>query len=138
MYGDPINQTDISGTKTDCSALWRKILDLVYRNKTFYGGGKSRTHGLIPRNRDMYQKGPADKASFDRHRAEYENQRKGLQRRLRNYDKDCGGRGGPPTTSAARQRSEINRWAARSAPTWSDVTGSGWHFESPNLHPHTL
>jgi hypothetical protein len=135
VYGDPVNASDIAGTATDCGKLWQQILDFVYRNKRKLGN--KGTHGLIHRRAEMYRNGPKNgRAKFDTHRKAYEDQRRGLNRRLKTYDKDCKGPGGgPPTTSGARQRAEIDRWAARKAPTWADVTGSAnqWHFNPPKL-----
>jgi hypothetical protein len=138
VFGDPVNATDLTGTATDCGKLWERIWNAVFRNKRKLGGGG--THGLMFRHQEMHIDGKAGgRAKFDTHRKAYEEQRKGLNRNLNTYDRDCGGRGGPPTSHAIRDRMTIDRWAGTRAPPWGEVTRGPVRFQPPqiDLHPIT-
>lgn len=120
------------GPDPRCGSLWAKIVEKVLRNKR-PGSGSSigGTHGLMFRFQEMlidgYSKGgrasPGSaeaRESFDTHRTEYENQRRGLNRNLKDWEKNCPD-DGPPSSLQSMERVTVYRWAETSAPSWDEV-----------------
>lgn len=129
---DRLAMTAPGGPVPRCGSLWAKILDKVMRNK-HPGGGPSigGTHGLMFRFQEMlrdgYSKGgqavPGSveaRASFDTHRTVYEDQRRGLNRNLDDWKKNCPD-DGPPSSLQSIERVTVYRWASTPAPTWDEV-----------------
>ena len=120
------------GPDPRCGSLWAKIVEKVLRNKRL-GGGSSigGTHGLMFRFQEMlidgYSKGgrasPGSaevEESFRNHRTEYENQRRGLNRNLKDWEKNCPD-DGPPSSLQSLERLTVYRWAGTPAPSWDEV-----------------